>query len=491
MKNSNNRELVTIFKVTYNFDQIGNEIIGFVPIDVIEGIYIDDDEMFVDTNGTGYIHLINNPENYGFYNRCNIEDVRKQFPKLPLGIIKKIILEKAKKNIYRLGFTDNDVPIILTTDKKMTTKAIVDIDLINYYSQVYPKFLEDMIGITLDEDNENKEDKNSNIQPYVKNDLDINKVYKELIASVLCQDEQIKKILVAIWKQYNDFSSEKSRNILINGSTGVGKTEIFRILSKMLNIPTAIVSATQYSATGYVGRNVEDMLSELLHSADGDLEKAQNGILIIDEVDKLSQNKKDSSSVNQRDVQEGLLKIIEDGTFIVPYKGKEYNFNTSKVMVIAMGSWSRIELKTDKIVGFEQTVKEKRYKDLTMEDLINNGMTPEFVGRFSNIIQMNELDYNSLLNILNNSKRSTLNLQKEFFRKQNIELVVEEEAKRAIANMALKKKLGARSLDEILETALADASFEIATNPNIYQKLIITEETISKPSSYKLIKRKK
>lgn len=485
MKNSNNRELVTIFKVTYNFDQTGNDIIGFVPIDVIEGIYIDDDEMFVDANGTGYIHLINNPENYGFYNRCNIEDVRKQFPRLPLSIIKKIILEKTKKNIYRLGFNDSNVPIILTTDKKMVTRVMLDKDLISYYSQVYPKFLEDMIGITLDE-----EDENNNIQPSVKNDLDINKVYNELITNVLCQDEQIKKILVAIWKQYNDFSSEKSRNILINGSTGVGKTEIFRILSKMLNIPTAIVSATQYSATGYVGRNVEDMLSELLHSADGDLEKAQNGILIIDEVDKLSQNKKDSSSVNQRDVQEGLLKIIEDGTFIVPYKGKEYNFNTSKVMVIAMGSWSRIELKTDKIVGFEQTTKEKRYKDLTMEDLINNGMTPEFVGRFSNIIQMNELDYDSLLNILNNSKRSTLNLQKEFFRKQNIELVVEEEAKKAIANMALKKKLGARSLDEILETALADASFEIATNPNIYQKLIITEETINKPSSYKLIKRK-
>lgn len=485
MKNSNNRELVTIFKVTYNFDQTGNDIIGFVPIDVIEGIYIDDDEMFVDANGTGYIHLINNPENYGFYNRCNIEDVRKQFPRLPLSIIKKIILEKTKKNIYRLGFDDSNVPIILTTDKKMVTRVMLDKDLISYYSQVYPKFLEDMIGITLDE-----EDENNNIQPSVKNDLDINKVYNELITNVLCQDEQIKKILVAIWKQYNDFSSEKSRNILINGSTGVGKTEIFRILSKMLNIPTAIVSATQYSATGYVGRNVEDMLSELLHSADGDLEKAQNGILIIDEVDKLSQNKNDSSSVNQRDVQEGLLKIIEDGTFIVPYKGKEYNFNTSKVMVIAMGSWSRIELKTDKIVGFEQTTKEKRYKDLTMEDLINNGMTPEFVGRFSNIIQMNELDYDSLLNILNNSKRSTLNLQKEFFRKQNIELVVEEEAKKAIANMALKKKLGARSLDEILETALADASFEIATNPNIYQKLIITEETINKPSSYKLIKRK-
>ena len=486
MKNSNNRELVTIFKVTYNFDQTGNDIIGFVPIDVIEGIYIDDDEMFVDANGTGYIHLINNPENYGFYNRCNIEDVRKQFPRLPLSIIKKIILEKTKKNIYRLGFNDSNVPIILTTDKKMVTRVMLDKDLISYYSQVYPKFLEDMIGITLDE-----EDENNNIQPSVKNDLDINKVYNELITNVLCQDEQIKKILVAIWKQYNDFSSEKSRNILINGSTGVGKTEIFRILSKMLNIPTAIVSATQYSATGYVGRNVEDMLSELLHSADGDLEKAQNGILIIDEVDKLSQNKKDSSSVNQRDVQEGLLKIIEDGTFIVPYKGKEYNFNTSKVMVIAMGSWSRIELKTDKIVGFEQTTKEKRYKDLTMEDLINNGMTPEFVGRFSNIIQMNELDYDSLLNILNNSKRSTLNLQKEFFRKQNIELVVEEEAKRAIANMALKKKLGARSLDEILETALADASFEIATNPNTYEELIISEDTISDNSKYKLIKRKK
>lgn len=483
MKN-NSKEIAIIFKIASSFLLSGEKIIEYIPVNVVEGNYMEEEEIFIDKDGTEYCHIMKNPENYGFYNRCDIADAKKQFPTLPLNIIKKIILRNTKKNAYIFGLDKTtQTPTILLIDKKGDIKITLDKDLIYFYSQAYPNFLEKIIGLTLEKENDNKIISDNNV-------LDINEIYNELIANVMCQDEQIKKILVAIWKQYNNFSSEKSRNILINGSTGVGKTEIFRILTKVLNIPTAIVSATQYSATGYVGRNVEDMLSALLESANGDLERAEKGILIIDEVDKLSQNSKESSSVNQRDVQEGLLKIVEDGSFIVPYKGKEYNFNTGKVMVIAMGSWSRIELKSDKVVGFEQKAKDREYKDLTMEDLINHGMTPEFVGRFSVIIQMNELDYDSLLNILNNSKRSILNIQKEFFKKQNVDLIVVEEARKAIAEEALKKKLGARSLDEILETALSDASFEIATNPNMYNELIITKETIKDNKKYTLVKKK-
>lgn len=231
------------------------------------------------------------------------------------------------------------------------------------------------------------------------------------------------------------------------------------------------------------------MLTALLEKANGNLDKAERGILIIDEIDKISQTK-DTSSVNQRDVQENLLKMIEDGSYLVTYNGSQTTFETGRLMVIAMGSWSRIELEEEKVVGFEQKSKKRQYKDLTKEDFIKNGMIPELVGRFNIIVQMNELDYNSLLEILNRAKNSALNTQKEFFKKREIDLIVEEAAKKAIALKASNNNLGARSLDEIIETALSEASFEIATNPSAYEKLIITPDTIEDNKKYTLVKRK-
>lgn len=498
------QELAVIFKITHPSYGIGKQTIEFIPIKVIEGVFDYENEVFTDKDNTIYHHLIDDPETYGFANRISIENIRKQYPHIPLPVVKALLLKNSRGYYYQLAqIVDDEVPVIIITSKQNPSKKtpLFDSTLLPYYLEYCPDILKNYLKA---EENEQKEEKAIiqeaiNEQTKLKEieastsentqSIDINALYKELTSNVINQDEPIRKILVGIWKQYNDFSDNKSRNILINGSTGVGKTEIFRIIAEQIGIPTVIASAPQYSATGYIGRSVEDMLTALLEKANGNLDKAERGILIIDEIDKISQTK-DTSSVNQRDVQENLLKMIEDGSYLVTYKGSQTTFETGRLMVIAMGSWSRIELEEEKVVGFEQKSKKRQYKDLTKEDFIKNGMIPELVGRFNIIIQMNELDYNSLLEILNRAKNSALNIQKEFFKKREIDLIVEEATKKAIALKASNNNLGARSLDEIIETALSEASFEIATNPSAYEKLIITPDTIEDNKIYTLIRRK-
>lgn len=498
------QELAVIFKITHPSYGIGKQTIEFIPIKVIEGVFDYENEVFTDKDNTIYHHLIDDPETYGFANRISIENIRKQYPHIPLPVVKALLLKNSRGYYYQLAqIVDDKVPVIIITSKQNPSKKtpLFDSTLLPYYLEYCPDILKNYLKA---EENEQKEEKAIiqeaiNEQTKLKEieastsdntqSIDINALYKELTSNVINQDEPIRKILVGIWKQYNDFSDNKSRNILINGSTGVGKTEIFRIIAEQIGIPTVIASAPQYSATGYIGRSVEDMLTALLEKANGNLDKAERGILIIDEIDKISQTK-DTSSVNQRDVQENLLKMIEDGSYLVTYKGSQTTFETGRLMVIAMGSWSRIELEEEKVVGFEQKSKKRQYKDLTKEDFIKNGMIPELVGRFNIIVQMNELDYNSLLEILNRAKNSALNTQKEFFKKREIDLIVEEAAKKAIALKASNNNLGARSLDEIIETALSEASFEIATNPSAYEKLIITPDTIEDNKKYTLVRRK-
>lgn len=324
-----------------------------------------------------------------------------------------------------------------------------------------------------------------------ENTININELYKKITNNVIGQEEPIQKILTAIWKQYNNFSDNKSRNILINGSTGVGKTEIFRILSKLLEIPCVITSATEYTGAGYKGSDIEDMFVKLIIRANGDIKKAEKGILIIDEIDKISESNSNTSQVNQRDVQEALLKVLEDGVFKVEYNKKIYEFDTSKLMIVGMGSWSRIKEKKINSIGFSSSNQTNEQKnDITREEIIKNGMIPELIGRFPIIVQMNELDFNSLIRILEEVKNSALSLNKEFLERNGIKLTVTDDTLEAIANKAINQKFGARSLDEIVETALSEATFKIASNKELYSELIITPETIKDNKKYTLVRKR-
>ena len=488
-KENDERELIIVFKTIVNY--MGDT--EYVPTKTVFGKFIEDEEtgenFFLGEDNTMYYHMLNVIRGEGYLFRTNMVKYRKNYPLLPDKLIQGIILKALKKLKFKLGYNEEEIPLIFYYDKKGKNNLVIDSESVSFYEELFPEFYESLF-----ESNENKVEKPTVISKVESSSFDIRELYEEVTSSVIDQDEPIKKILTAIWKQYNNFSSNKSRNILINGSTGVGKTEIFRVLSNKLDVPCAVVNATDYTAEGYVGQSVSDMLVTLLKRADGNIEKAQRGILIIDEIDKLAESNKNSSQINQKDVQEALLKLLEDGTFYLKIgdniSEKRIEFNTSNLMVIGMGSFSRIDLTPDKVVGFETITKEKKYKDITREDMIKNGMLPELIGRFPVIVQMNELSKESFTRILKNPKTSTLTKNQNFFNNQGIKLTVSDEVINAIADKAEKQELGARSLDEIVETALSRASFEIAMYPNEYEELVITPETIKDNKVYRLVRRK-
>lgn len=513
------------------------DVVGYRPVECTTGYYEEEDGCFYDLEGTPYYHIIEEPETMGFCDRESLEELRNCYIEDNLDgeennldevddffdmdidienrevywreIDEKIMdkkLEEALLNYYCYFdeiSNDFNVPVILYREKESHKKAelFLDGDIVSFYYDCYGEFFNKYFKIEKNEE-ENKisavmcDNTNNNKKiKEIKKQINISKMFKEITKTVIDQDNPIRKILTAVWKQLDDFSEEKSRNILINGGTGVGKTEIFRILTKLIDVPCVMTSATQYSGTGYVGGNVEDMLVSLLKRTNGDLKKAEKGILIIDEVDKLAETNSGHSQVNQKDVQESLLKILEDGILTIEYNQRLYEFDTSKLMVVAMGSWSRVKIDDKKTIGFsnkdEKNDKPKKtYKDITREDMVKNGMLPDFIGRFNTIIQMNDLNYESFLRILK-SKNNITTLNRKFLAKKGVRLTIKKDAYEAIAEKASKSKFGARGLDEIVEEALSAAVFEIATHPNKYSSLIINKDTILNNENYKLIKKKK
>jgi len=454
-----------------------NNSIHYFPIKVIEGHYDNDSFEFVGLDGMSYEHIIDCPEGYGFCARDDFNRIKKEYPLLNTYLLKKLILHKAKKLKYVYideEFSEMEVPVILFGKNEKEMKVFFDDDIFNYYFEFHNEYFSQFFKETKTEKQKDNDQKHNLEKAKCSSIIDISKLYKEITENVIAQEEAIKKILNAIWKHYNNFSDKKSRNILINGNTGVGKTEIFRVLTKIINVPCVIVAATDYSATGYMGKTVTDMIVSLINKANGDVKLAEKGILIIDEIDKLAETNKSQSQINQKDVQEALLKILEDGEIEVVVNGRRVVFDASKLMVVGMGSWTRIDLTPEKVVGFEKTAVKKTYKDLTKDDLIANGMLPDLIGRFPNLVQMDDLNEDSLVSILK-SKNSVLLLNKNFFENQGIKLNIIEEAIREIAKKAIKQKTAARALDEILENTLSIASFEIASNPDKYKELIVNE----------------
>ena len=489
MKYDENLEIAILYKkVSTVADQIGD---CFYPYRVIEGYYCDDDECFYDLDGTAYKHIIENPENFGYVDRISYgKAINSKFNKQR---IYNKILKSRKEDIYFVISEDNNslgLPIIIYI-KDEVLHLFYDTDTILHYLSYYPNDFElinsfDKIEFEIWNDVEDKEP----VEVAVKFDIDIADAYKKITDVIIDQDRPIRQILTAIWKQ-NEGDCDISRNILINGGTGVGKTAIFRILSKLIDVPCFITSATEYSSTGYKGKDVEEMLVSLVNRAKGDIDLAEHGILIIDELDKISETSKGEAKVNQRGVQENLLKILEDAVINIDTDYGVFDFDTSKLMVVGMGSWTMAKLDDRKSIGFNsEDVQKKNYKTLTREDMIDNGLIPDLVGRFNTIIQMNDLNYDSFLKIIKQSKNSQLKINKEFLNKKGIELVTENGTIESIAKKVSKSPFGAREIDNVIENALEEALFEIATNPNKYSKLIINKDTIEDNKNYKLVLKK-
>lgn len=328
------------------------------------------------------------------------------------------------------------------------------------------------------------------------------KIKAQLDEYVIGQEHAKKVISVAVYNHYKrvgtntmeDIEIEKS-NMLMIGPTGAGKTYLVKTLARLLDVPLAIADATSLTEAGYIGDDIESVLSKLLAAADNDVEKAEQGIVFIDEIDKIAKKK----NTNQRDVsgesvQQGLLKLLEGSEVEVPVGANSKNamvplttMDTKNILFICGGAFPGLEdiikerLNKQASIGFRADLKDKYDEDpcllekVTLEDIRNFGMIPEFIGRLPIVFTLRGLDEDMLVKILKEPKNAILKQYQKLLALDEVQLDFEEEALHTIAKKALEKKTGARALRAIIEDFMLDIMYEIPKDDNIGRVTITSD----------------
>ena len=332
------------------------------------------------------------------------------------------------------------------------------------------------------------------------------KIKASLDEYIVGQDYAKKVMSVAVYNHYkrvasdanDDIEIEKS-NMLMVGPTGSGKTYMVRTLAKLLDVPLAITDATSLTEAGYIGDDIESVVSKLLAAADNDIEKAERGIIFIDEIDKIAKKR----NTNQRDVsgesvQQGMLKLLEGADVEVPVGASSKNamvpmvtVNTRNILFICGGAFPDLDsiikerLNQESSMGFKAALKDQYDEDenilqkVTVEDIRTFGMIPEFIGRLPILFSLEALTEDMLVRILKEPRNAILKQYQKLLEMDEVKLEFEDEALHAIAKKAKEKKVGARALRAIIEEFMLDIMYEIPKDDNI-GKVIITKEYIEK-----------
>jgi len=474
-------------------------------VDLIKGFFDAETQYFVDENGEAYTHFTtfdpNQKEEEYFVGHLQIPEYLSSIVEEKFTEFKDSYLQQYKQYYFQCR-TNGLVCIRKEDNKKYLYED--DMTIIHDFIVEATHDLEDVIEKLVSQINEKLQgDANDNLQ--IKNNTSFKpnitktpaEIFSETHEYVKGQDAAIKLIVTNLY-QCLKFQNGSKNNMLIIGPTGVGKTFIFETLSKILDLPFIIYSVPGLTQAGYVGRSVDDILVQLITACNGDIEKAQHGIVVLDEIDKLASIKDSNSRIADEGVQNEFLKLIEgDKRLVTIGQGmdkQEIEFDTSNIIFAGTGAFQTIFTeKPPKKMGFgAENQPSKTTVNVTKEVLFNYGIKPELIGRMPLVIQLRNLEEQDLCDIIINSKSSRLkSIERLIHEECGITITNLDEIVHKIAKNAITENIGARGINSTLADLMNNIYYEIFNHPGEYETLTFGENFLNDSTDFTLTKKVK